>query len=61
MLYCKMGNGRLIAIANREISRREINKLQKEEWVRCQGGICTVITYTAPRVLYYANGRIVKK
>ncbi|GAI22870.1 unnamed protein product, partial [marine sediment metagenome] len=31
MLYCKMGNGRLIAIANREISRKEVNKLQKEE------------------------------
>ncbi len=61
MLYCRMGNGRLIAIANREISRREINNLQKEKWVRSQGGICTVITYTAPRVLYFVNGRIAKK
>jgi len=57
MLYCKMGNGRLIAIGNREISRKEINKLQKEEWVRSQGGICTVITYIAPRVLYFVNHR----
>jgi len=55
MLYCKMGNGRLISIPNREISRKEINKLQREEWVRSQGGICAVITYTAPHAIYFVN------
>jgi len=60
MLYCKMGNGRLIAIANREISRKQINKLQKAEWVRSQGGICAVITYTAPHAIYYVNNGLGK-
>jgi len=60
MLYCKMGNGRLIAIANREISRKEINKLQKKEWVRGQGGICAVITYTAPHAIYFINNGLGK-
>ena len=60
MLYCKMGNGRLIAIANREISRKEVNNLQKEEWVRSQGGICAVITYTAPHAIYFVNNGVGK-
>ena len=60
MLYCKMGNGRLIAIPNREISRKEVNNLQKEEWVRSHGGICAVITYTAPHAIYFVNNGVGK-
>jgi len=54
MLFYKMGNGRLIAVANRGTSRKEIKKLQKEEWARSQGGICAVISYTEPHAIYFA-------
>ncbi len=55
MLFYKMGNGNLIPVANRGTSRRKIMSLQNEEWVRSQGGICTVINYTEPRAIYFAT------
>ncbi|GAH72614.1 unnamed protein product [marine sediment metagenome] len=55
MLFYKMGNGRLIAVANRGTSRKKIKKLQKEKWARNQGGICAVISYTEPHAIYFAN------
>jgi len=55
MLFYKMGNGRLIAIANRGTSRKEIKALQNEEWAKRQGGICAVISYTEPRAIYFAT------
>ncbi len=54
MLFYKMGNGKLIPVAHRGTSRREIRALQKEEWARSQGGICAVISYTEPHAIYFA-------
>jgi len=54
MLFYKMGNGKLIPVANRGTSRTEIKALQSEEWARRQGGICAVISYTEPRAAYFA-------
>jgi len=54
MLFYKMGNGKLIPVAHRGTSRREIKALQKEEWARSQGGICAVISYENPRAIYFA-------
>lgn len=55
MLFYKMGNGRLIAVAHRGTSQKEIKKLQKEKWARSQGGICAVISYTEPHAIYFIN------
>jgi len=55
MLFYKMGNGKLIAVAHRGTSRKQIKKLQDEEWARHQGGICAVISYTEPHAIYFAN------
>lgn len=55
MLFYKMGNGKLIPVANRGTGRREIKALQNEEWARRQGGICAVINYTEPRAIYFAT------
>ena len=54
MLFYKMGNGKLIPVAHRGTSRREIVKLQREEWANKQGGICQVISYTEPHAIYFA-------
>jgi len=54
MLFYKMGNGRLIPVAHRGTSLREIKELQKQEWARSQGGICAVISYTEPHAIYFA-------
>jgi len=54
MLFYKMGTGRLIAVAHRGTSRKQIKKLQKEKWVKSQGGICAVISYTEPHAIYFA-------
>jgi hypothetical protein len=54
MLFYKMGNGKLIPVAHRGTSRREIKKLQNEEWAISQGGICAVITLTEPHAIYFA-------
>jgi len=54
MLFYKMGNGKLIPVAHRGTSRREIRALQKEEWARSQGGIRAVISYTEPHAIYFA-------
>jgi len=54
MLFYKMGNGKLIPVAHRGTSRKEIKALQKEEWARSQGGICVVISYTEPHAIYFA-------
>lgn len=45
MFFYKMGNSKLIPVANRGTSRKEIKALQKKEWARSQGGICAVISY----------------
>ncbi|KKN86981.1 hypothetical protein LCGC14_0262500 [marine sediment metagenome] len=55
MLFYQMGNGKLIPVANRGTSRKEIKALQNEEWVKHQGGICVVISYTEPRAIYFAT------
>jgi len=55
MLFYKMGNGKLIPVANRGTSRRKIKSLQKEKWARSQGGICAVISYTEPHAIYFAT------
>lgn len=55
MLFYKMGNGKLIPVAYRGISRKQIKQLQKEEWARSQGGICGVISYTEPHAIYFAQ------
>ncbi len=55
MLFYKMGNGNLIPVANRGTSRKQILKLQQEEWARRQGGICTVISYTEQHAIYFAT------
>lgn len=54
MLFYKMGSGKLIPVAHRGTSRKEIKALQKEEWARSQGGICAVISYTEPHAMYFA-------
>lgn len=54
MLFYKMGNGKLIPVAHRGTSRKEIEALQKEKWARSQGGIRTVISYTGPHAIYSA-------
>ncbi len=54
MLFYKMGTGKLIAVAHRGTSRKEIKKLQKEKWARSQGGICAIISYTEPHAIYFA-------
>ena len=54
MLFYKMGNGKLIPVANRGTSRREITRLQKEEGARSQGGICAVTSYTEEHAIYFA-------
>jgi len=55
MLFYKMGNGKLIAVARRGTGRREIKALQREEWARRQGGICAVISYTEVHAIYFAT------
>ena len=55
MLFYKMGNGKLIPVAHRGTSRKEIKALQKEEWARSQGGICAIISYTEPHAIYFAT------
>ena len=55
MLFYKMGNGKLIPVAHRGTSRKEIKALQKEEWARSQGGICAVISYTEQHAIYFAT------
>jgi len=55
MLFYKMGNGRLIPVAHRGTGRKEILKLQEEDWARSQGGICAVISYNEPRAIYFAE------
>ena len=54
MLFYKMGDGKLIPVANRGTSRKDIKKLQNEEWARKQGGICLVVSYTEPHAIYFA-------
>ena len=54
MLFYKMGNGSLVPVANRGISRREIKRLQEKDWARNQGGICMVISLTEPHAIYFA-------
>ncbi len=54
MLFYKMG-GNLIPVAHRGTGRKGIEKLQKEEWARCQGGICAVISCTEPHAIYFAT------
>jgi len=54
MLFYKMGNGKLIPVAHRGTSRKEIKALRNEEWARSQGGICSVISYTEPHAIYFA-------
>jgi len=54
MLFYKMGNGKLIPVAHRGTSRKEILALQREEWARRQGGICAVISYTEVHATYFA-------
>lgn len=54
MLFYKMGNGKLIPVAHRGTSRKEIKALQNETWARSQGGICAVISYTEPHAVYFA-------
>ena len=54
MLFYKMGNGKLIPVARRGTSRKEIRALQKEEWARSQGGICVVISDTGPHAIHFA-------
>ena len=54
MLFYKMGDGRLIPVAQRGTSRKKIKALQKEEWARRQGGICAVISYTEVHAIYFA-------
>ncbi len=55
MLFYKMGNGKLIPVATRGTSRKEIKALQNEEWAKSQGGICAIISYTEPRAIYFAT------
>ncbi len=55
MLFYKMGNGKLLAVANRGTSRKQIKALQKHEWARSQGGICSFIIYTEPHAIYFAT------
>ena len=52
--FYEMGNGNLIAEANRGVSKIAIIKLQENEWARKQGGICAVKEITEPRAIYYA-------
>ena len=54
MLFYKMGNGKLIPVAHRGTSRKEIKALQKKDWAKSQGGICAVISYTEPHAIYFA-------
>ena len=54
MLFYKMGNGNLVAVAHRGTGRKEIKKLQGEDWAKRQGGICLVISYDSPHAIYFA-------
>ncbi len=52
--FYEMGNGRFIAEAGRGTKRKDIIKLQEEEWARKQGGICRIVDYTEPHAIYFA-------
>ena len=49
-----MGNGNLIAEANRGTSKQALIKLQENEWARKQGGICAIREISEPRAIYFA-------
>lgn len=55
MKFYLMGNGNLIAEANRGTTKKAILKLQEAEWARKQGGICQIVEYTEPRAIYFAQ------
>ena len=57
MKFYLMGNGNLIAEANRGVTRKAITKLQEQDWVKKQGGICNIIDYTEPRAIFFAMSR----
>jgi len=61
MLYYKMGNGTLIPVADRGVSKTEIEKLQKTTWARTQGGICAVVSYTEPHSIYFVNKNLLER
>lgn len=54
MKFYLMGNGRLIAEANRGTIKSAILRLQEEDWVKKQGGICQIVEYAEPHAIYFA-------
>ena len=55
MKFYEMGNGNLIAEANRGTTKKAIIKLQKTEWAKKQGGICGIREITEPRAIYFTK------
>ena len=49
-----MGNGNIIAEAGRGIKKKDILKLQENEWARKQGGICNILEYTEEHAVFFA-------
>ena len=50
-----MGNGNLIAEADRGITKKAIIELKKKDWARKQGGICRIINYAESRAVFYTE------
>jgi len=55
MKFYEMGNGNLIAEANRGTTKKKIIALQETDWARRQGGICGIRDITEPRAIYFAQ------
>lgn len=55
MDFYELGNGNLIAVAGRGTSKKAIIKLQEDERIRRQGGICGIRVLTEERAIYFAT------
>ena len=55
MKFYLMGNGKLIAEANRGISKKQVAGLQRQPWAISQGGICQIVEYNEERAIYFVN------
>lgn len=53
--YYEMGDGSLIAEANRGISKTAIEKLQEKDWTKEHGGICLIRDLTEERAIFFVK------